>query len=202
MSVQESREKVWNLLLEEAAKRGVKKAGLEAATLGRAWEGEISSKISVSLPESVLEDDRHATGSQASTAEKSVSVGEVIQPSAEPEQGSPEAETDVSEEAEIPDEIYAELGAALAEDWTAAIEAGEPKMIEFLMKDDGGLWAEVRRTIYGELKEQNLLEADRGEVSAELQEPARQALSDAVEGLWEALNEAGGYEWLLTQEEA
>ena len=75
-------------------------------------------------------------------------------------------------------------------------------MIEFLMKDDGGLWAEVRRTIYGELKEQNLLEADRGEVSAELQEPARQALSDAVEGLWEALNEAGGYEWLLTQEEA
>jgi hypothetical protein len=202
MSVQESREKVWNLLLEEAAKRGVKKAGLEAATLGRAWEGEISSKISVSLPESVLEDDRHATGSQASTAEKSASVGEVIQPSAEPEQGSPEAETDVSEEAEIPDEIYAELGAALAEDWTAAIEAGEPKMIEFLMKDDGGLWAEVRRTIYGELKEQNLLEADRGEVSAELQEPARQALSDAVEGLWEALNEAGGYEWLLTQEEA
>ena len=126
MSVQESREKVWNLLLEEAAKRGVKKAGLEAATLGRAWEGEISSKISVSLPESVLEDDRHATGSQASTAEKSASVGEVIQPSAEPEQGSPEAETDVSEEAEIPDEIYAELGAALAEDWTAAIEAGEP----------------------------------------------------------------------------
>jgi hypothetical protein len=141
----------------------------------------------------------------------------LLDSSGKPVQSSPDAGTQVPsmvvaevgvsekvESDEIPDEIYAELGAALAADWTAAIKAGQAKMFEFLMNDDEGLWAEVRQDIFEELKEkeQELLGADKAEISEALQDSARQALADAFDGLWEALAQDGGYEWLLTREEA
>lgn len=106
---------------------------------------------------------------------------------------------------EIPDEIYAELGAALAEDLAPVIKEANQLMFASLAKDEDGLWAGVRKMIIEELSEQQLLGAGKAgqEAIAEaLRDSAWQALMDAFDGLCAAVDEAGGYEWLLAQEEA
>jgi hypothetical protein len=113
----------------------------------------------------------------------------------------------VSEEVpdEIPDEIYDELAKALAEDLAPVIEEADQMMFAYLAKDEDGLWAGVRKMIIEELSEQQLLGAGKAgqEAIAEaLRESAWQALMDAFDGLCAGLDEAGGYAWLLAQEEA
>lgn len=106
---------------------------------------------------------------------------------------------------EIPEEIYDELGAALAEDLASVIKEANQLMFASLAKDEDGLWAGVRKMIIEELSEQQLLGAGKAgqEAIAEaLRDSAWQALMDAFDGLCAALDEAGGYQWLLTQEEA
>lgn len=106
---------------------------------------------------------------------------------------------------EIPDEVYDELAAALAEDLAPVIEEANQRMFASLAQDEDGLWAGVRKMIIEELSEQQLLGAGKAgqEAIAEaLRESAWQALMDAFDGLCAALDEAGGYEWLLAQEGA
>lgn len=106
---------------------------------------------------------------------------------------------------DIPEEIYDELAAALAEDLAPIIKEANQLMFAALANDEDGLWAGVRKMIIEELSEQQLLGAGKSgqEAIAEaLRDSAWQALMDAFDGLCAALGEAGGYEWLLAQEEA
>jgi hypothetical protein len=104
--------------------------------------------------------------------------------------------------AEISEEIYAELGEALAEDLTKGIALAEPQVFAALLKDDAGLWAEVRAALLAELDAQDVTDITPETIAEAMRAPAWQAITDAFTGMWEAMRDAGGYEWLLTQSES
>jgi hypothetical protein len=103
---------------------------------------------------------------------------------------------------EITDEIYAELGQALAEDLVAVINVAEPQVFEALLKDDEGLWAAVRASLLAELAEQDVTDISQETIKEAMRAPAWQAITDAFTGMWEAMRDEGGYEWLLTRPES
>lgn len=109
---------------------------------------------------------------------------------------------DKPESAEIPDEIYAELGAALAADLNEIIARGELEIMRFLADDDNGLCAGLSKQIVEELKGQDLAGADKVTLKEALSESAPQAMAEAFDGLCDALKEDGGYLWFFTRKEA
>lgn len=108
---------------------------------------------------------------------------------------------EITEPIEITDEIYDELAEALATDLVKAVRDGEQQLIEFLLTDDDGLWAQVRKDIVEELQTQDLTELSRDTLSEMLNTYAQEAMDAALEGLREGIAEAGGYLWLLTPSE-
>ncbi len=105
------------------------------------------------------------------------------------------------EPVEISEEIYGELAQALAADLVKAVEDGEQQLIELLLNDEDGLWAQVRKEIIEELQTQDLSELSPETISEALNAYAQDSLDSALEGLWEGIAEAGGYLWLLSPSE-
>jgi hypothetical protein len=103
---------------------------------------------------------------------------------------------------EIPDEVYEELAKALAEDLNAEIAAADEAYFNLIMDSEKGLWAQVRAGITAEIKEQGLGAAGKAGLFDSLHDSAWKAMTEAFDGLYEAMLSAGGYEWLLTREES
>lgn len=122
-------------------------------------------------------------------------VVEQAEQTVETSEGKPES-------VEISDEIYAELGAALAADLNEIIARGEQEIMRFLADDDNGLCAGLSKQIVEELKQQDLVGADKVTLMEALSESAQQAMAEAFDGLCDALKEDGGYLWFFTREEA
>ncbi len=176
-------------------------AGKAADLLSKALGGSAPKENVEGWLQSVPEVIDMAAVRAVKESEKVVSAQSVeLEPGKLDEPESVKVEAEDSDE--IPDGVYEELAAALAEDLTDALADAEQKLFKFLVDDDDGLCAGVRDQILNELRERELLGGDPSLIAGTMREPAWTAITEAFSGLYEALEADGGYKWLLTREEA